>query len=193
MTAHMGDYLQELAAEMRANSEHWFPSTHKGDLPLPVFYALGLSGEVGEVANVVKKMVRDGDSEAKRADLASELADCFTYLLLLADEVGVDLVAEYREKELVNMARWGSRHGNYTWRTVPVGYYVHGSGTLVEKKPHASGFHVTFDRDRPFKERWSRYVAADDLVPVGIGRRGLAYAPRSLTTNKPSSVPPESA
>jgi len=105
--AREDDYLSQLAAEMRANSEHWFPATHDDDLPLSVFYALGLSGEVGEVANVVKKMVRDGDSDQKRADLASELADCFTYLLLLADETGVDLVAEYREKVLVNMARWG--------------------------------------------------------------------------------------
>lgn len=98
--------LIALARDMRTNSERWFPALHDGTRDLRVFYALGLSGEVGEVANEVKKMIRESGG-GNQANLGAELADCFTYLLLLADEVGVDLVAEYAKKVVVNEARWG--------------------------------------------------------------------------------------
>lgn len=56
--------LSILAARMRADSERWFPATHDDPpMPLPVFYALGLSGEVGEVANDIKKMYRDNAAD----------------------------------------------------------------------------------------------------------------------------------
>lgn len=101
--------LNRLAGEMRANSERWFPGWHSDRLgmPLRVAYTLGLAGEVGEVANVVKKLARDGESPERLAQLGPELADCFTYLLLLAQECEVDLVAEYEAKVSVNEARWG--------------------------------------------------------------------------------------
>jgi hypothetical protein len=46
--------LSVLAGEMRANSERWFPELHDSGQDLRVFYALGMSGEVGEVANEVR-------------------------------------------------------------------------------------------------------------------------------------------
>jgi NTP pyrophosphatase (non-canonical NTP hydrolase) len=76
-------------------------------MPLDVFYALGMAGEVGEVANVVKKIQRDGGGDALYDQLGAELADVLTYLLLLADECGVDLIAEYEAKVIVNEQRWG--------------------------------------------------------------------------------------
>lgn len=96
---------------MRQDSERWFPEMHADpQVPMAVFYALGLSGEVGEVANEVKKGLRGHqENGVRRIDLAAELADVFTYLLLLADELGIDLVAEYRKKAAVNEARWGER------------------------------------------------------------------------------------
>ncbi len=56
-------------------------------------------GELGEAANVAKKLnrVRDGivgndKSEAElRADLADEIADTYAYLDLLAQAAGIDL------------------------------------------------------------------------------------------------------
>lgn len=75
-------------------------------MPLDVFYALGLGGEAGEVLNDVKKLYRDGVTPEREDTVAAELADVFVYLLLLADEYGVDLVAEYRAKVVVNDARW---------------------------------------------------------------------------------------
>lgn len=99
------DHLDSLAVEMRSNSERWFPQLHNGDVNLTVFYALGLCGEAGEVGNVVKKLMR-GNAE-QLENLGPELADVFTYLLLLADECDIDLVHEYRLKAEVNDGRWG--------------------------------------------------------------------------------------
>ena len=49
------DHANNLALLMRDDSERWFPQWHDGStgMPLTVAYALGLAGEVGEVANVV--------------------------------------------------------------------------------------------------------------------------------------------
>lgn len=100
------DHLNTVATQMRANSERWFPQLHDGSVNLSVFYALGLSGEVGEVANVVKKWQRG--YEGLPQPIGDELADVFTYLLLLADECGVDLMDEYTKKVQINEERWGS-------------------------------------------------------------------------------------
>jgi NTP pyrophosphatase (non-canonical NTP hydrolase) len=63
-------------------------------------------GELGEAANIAKKLnrVRDGipgnseTPEALRAALADELADTFIYLDLLAQSQGIDLAQAVRSK-----------------------------------------------------------------------------------------------
>lgn len=99
-----GQALTVLAGEMRANSQRWFPQIHDGSVNLHDFYLLGMLGEAGEVANVVKKHIRGSDGGE---GIGAELADVLTYLLLLADELGVDIVAEYEAKVVVNERRWG--------------------------------------------------------------------------------------
>lgn len=105
----LSDLVGRLGQQMRQDSERWFPRWHSPDLgmPLGIAYALGLAGEVGEVANLVKKVARDGHAPVDGEGLGAELADCLTYLLLLADEAGVDIVQEYAHKRKVNEARWG--------------------------------------------------------------------------------------
>lgn len=101
----MGE-IDDLSMQMRSDSERWFPRIHDrnlADMPLPVFYALGLGGETGEALDQVKKLYRDGDG----AGLTAELADVMTYLFLPADEVGIDLVASYHAKTIVNEERFG--------------------------------------------------------------------------------------
>lgn len=63
-------------------------------------------GELGEAANIAKKLnrVRDGipgntvTEEELRAALREELADVFIYLDLLAQSQGIDLASAVREK-----------------------------------------------------------------------------------------------
>lgn len=60
-----------------------------------VAYAtLGLAGEAGEVADKVKKLIRDSHgvlTEDKRKEMIKELGDVLWYLTACASELGVDL------------------------------------------------------------------------------------------------------
>lgn len=100
--------LDDLARKMRANSERWFPRWHDGStgMPLDVAYTLGLAGEVGEVANAVKKIRRDGETYQNKAQLAEEIADVFTYLMLLCNETGIHIIHEYVAKTAENEERF---------------------------------------------------------------------------------------
>lgn len=71
---------------------------------------LGLTGEAGEVANVVKKIQRDFDGELTdeiRARLKDELGDVLWYISACADELGLTLteIAEF------NVGKLAKRHG----------------------------------------------------------------------------------
>jgi NTP pyrophosphatase (non-canonical NTP hydrolase) len=73
-----------------------------------LYPTLGLCGEAGEVAEKVKKMVRDDGGELtaqRREALAAELGDVLWYVAQLATEAGLDLgeVAE------ANLAKLRSR------------------------------------------------------------------------------------
>jgi NTP pyrophosphatase (non-canonical NTP hydrolase) len=61
-----------------------------------LYPTLGLCGEAGEVAEKVKKMVRDDAgvlSDDRREALAKELGDVLWYVAQLATEAGLDLDA----------------------------------------------------------------------------------------------------
>lgn len=67
-----------------------YPATHKVLYP-----TLGLCGEAGEVAEKVKKQVRDG--VFNRHEVAKELGDVLWYLANLSNDIGYSL------KEIANM------------------------------------------------------------------------------------------
>ncbi len=71
---------------------------------------LGLTGEAGEVANVVKKIQRDFDgilTDETKAKLKDELGDVLWYISACADELNLTLeeIAEY------NVGKLAKRHG----------------------------------------------------------------------------------
>ncbi|HMU32859.1 MAG TPA: nucleoside triphosphate pyrophosphohydrolase family protein [Pyrinomonadaceae bacterium] len=66
---------------------------------------LGLAGEAGEVANIVKKIQRDHDgvlTDETKAKLKDELGDVLWYISACADELGLTLaeIAEFNIKKL---------------------------------------------------------------------------------------------
>jgi NTP pyrophosphatase (non-canonical NTP hydrolase) len=97
--------LNELIAQQRA-----FDERHAGSLP---FYSpideqnlpdlehllVCLIGEIGEFANILKK-VRRGDFplSSVKGELNEELSDVFIYLLKIAGQFNVDLEEEYHKK-----------------------------------------------------------------------------------------------
>lgn len=71
---------------------------------------LGLAGEAGEVANVVKKIQRDFGGEITdetRAKLKDELGDVLWYICACADELGLTL----EEIARFNVEKLAARHG----------------------------------------------------------------------------------
>jgi len=70
--------------QLKAVSYAVYPATHKVLYP-----TLGLCGEAGEVAEKVKKQVRDG--VFSRHETAKELGDVLWYLANLANDLGYSL------------------------------------------------------------------------------------------------------
>jgi NTP pyrophosphatase (non-canonical NTP hydrolase) len=74
------------------------------------YATLGLTGEAGEVANIVKKIQRDHGgviNDDIRAKLKDELGDVLWYISACADELGLTLgeIAEF------NVNKLAMRHG----------------------------------------------------------------------------------
>ena len=75
----------------------------------PIYPTLGLCGEAGEVADKVKKVLRDQNgcfSDAVKQSLLLELGDVLWYLAQLASELGFELdqVAEANLEKLASRA-----------------------------------------------------------------------------------------
>lgn len=66
-----------------------------------------MMGELGEFANVLKKVVRgDMPYEQAKPQLHEELTDLFIYVIKVAGQAGVDLEARYLEKLAKNENRF---------------------------------------------------------------------------------------
>ena len=79
------DYYQEKACDTAI-----FPKNKAME-----YLTLGLTGEAGEIANKVKKFIRDGaapeEFAQKKIDLAYEVGDVLWYCAVLLDELEMDL------------------------------------------------------------------------------------------------------
>jgi NTP pyrophosphatase (non-canonical NTP hydrolase) len=96
--------FEEYQSEAR-NTAH-YPNRLK-NLEYPT---LGLAGEAGEVANIVKKVQRDFSgtvTDETRQKLKDELGDVLWYISACADELGLTLneIAEF------NVNKLAKRHG----------------------------------------------------------------------------------
>ena len=80
-----------------------------------IYPTLGLTGEAGEVANKVKKVLRDG-TEIKDVskEIASEIGDCLWYISVLASDIGWDLesIAKLNIEKLTDRANRGKLSGS---------------------------------------------------------------------------------
>lgn len=91
-------------------------ATFKEELKI-IYPALGLNGEAGEVAEKVKKVLRDNDgnfSKDKCIEIAKELGDCLWYVTTLAHSIGYTLeeIAEINIEKLQSRKIRGVINGN---------------------------------------------------------------------------------
>jgi NTP pyrophosphatase (non-canonical NTP hydrolase) len=86
-----------------------------------VFPTLGLAGECGEVADKIKKLIRDKSvirpsemSNDDKLELQKELGDVLWYLTQIATELGLDLsvVAEVNLEKIQSRMKRDQLHGS---------------------------------------------------------------------------------
>jgi NTP pyrophosphatase (non-canonical NTP hydrolase) len=82
-----------------------------------IYPTLGLTGEAGEVANKVKKIIRDGsDSKDEKlvSEIKSEIGDCLWYIAVLASDFDIKLsdIASTNLEKLANRKKNGTIHGS---------------------------------------------------------------------------------
>lgn len=85
----------------------WDTKVTDANIEMLEFLLVSLTGELGEAANIVKKVARgDFQLEEKKADLQEEIADVFIYLLKMAYQLDIDLETAYMNKMRKNQERF---------------------------------------------------------------------------------------
>lgn len=80
-----------------------------------LYPTLGLAGEAGEVAEKVKKIIRDNKSIVdERQDVAKELGDVLWYVAAVARDIGysLEVIAEMNIEKLESRKERGVIQGN---------------------------------------------------------------------------------
>jgi len=77
-----------------------------------IYPALGLAAEAGEVANKVKKILRDGKFD--REAIADEVGDCLWYIAALCRDLNIDMqqIADNNIKKLKDRLERGVISGS---------------------------------------------------------------------------------
>ena len=82
-----------------------------------IYPTLGLTGEAGEVANKVKKIIRDGsdkNDDSLVSEIKSEIGDCLWYIAVLANDFNIKLsdIASANLEKLEKRKQKGTIHGS---------------------------------------------------------------------------------
>ena len=82
-----------------------------------IYPTFGLTGEAGEVANKVKKIIRDDGNKINEGlvqEISAEIGDCLWYISVLADDIGIKLsdIANANLIKLANRKEKGTIHGS---------------------------------------------------------------------------------
>ena len=76
-----------------------------------------MTGEAGELANKVKKIIRDGsnkDDDSLVSEIKSEIGDCLWYIAVLASDFNIKLsdIASTNIEKLANRKKNNTIHGS---------------------------------------------------------------------------------
>lgn len=122
------------------------------------FAALAIAGEVGEVANLLKKVRRarwrGEEASVDQRDLEAEVADIFAYVLKLSNLAGIDLADAYQKKMRFNGERFAPKLPAVTVMGAPGA----GKTTTVVRLADRFPSYIENARRNPFLEegQWPR-------------------------------------
>lgn len=136
--------LLDIQTQCLENSERWFPDTAHN-----LGYSLiALMGELGEFANLFKKVERGSLELTKEVhvELCFELTDVFIYLANMAAIMNFDLEEAYKVKQQYNEERFGAGSPNHPDEHV-------GSDSTDEVSDGASSFVSISDVSKPLQGR----------------------------------------
>jgi NTP pyrophosphatase (non-canonical NTP hydrolase) len=95
--------IEQIIDQCMTDSEQWFPGKSQ-DL---AFLTLCLAGEVGELANIIKKIERGTHNQAEMYPKSvEETTDIFIYLMNIVGLLGFDVVDYYNQKREINRQRF---------------------------------------------------------------------------------------
>ena len=85
----------------------WSATVNESNVEILEHILLAVLGELGEAANVVKKVVRgDRSLEESKTELTEEITDVFIYMLKLIYQLDIDIEDEYRKKMEFNTVKF---------------------------------------------------------------------------------------
>lgn len=100
-------YIQEEFDSEHEGNFKWNGKITDENVELLEFLVVSITGEVGEVANIVKKIVRgDFTLGDKKSEIQEELADIFIYLIKMAYQLDINLEKAYINKMKKNKNRF---------------------------------------------------------------------------------------
>lgn len=98
------------------NKAAFYPEANSGSLSAILYGALGLNGEAGEVAEKVKKVWRDKESnfDNDALEIAKELGDALWYITRIGAELGysLDKIAQLNVDKIVSRRKNGTFQGS---------------------------------------------------------------------------------
>ncbi len=109
--------MEQTEREMTMN-EYQSLALETAIYPQPIIYpALGLTGEAGEVADKVKKVLRDNNSQFtddKKLEIAKEIGDVLWFCATLSRDLGYTLeeIAQMNYIKLHSRQERGKLHGS---------------------------------------------------------------------------------
>jgi len=105
--AELMEIQRDFDARHATRGQSWAQGIDEGHIPVLLELTVALAGEVGEFANIAKKIARgDFPLATGKLELGSELADILIYLLKLSDQLGIDLESAFRSKLELNEKRF---------------------------------------------------------------------------------------
>ena len=99
--------IQEQFDNMHTSKFNWNEKITDENIEMLEFLLISLFGEIGETANIVKKVIRgDFNLVDVKDEISEEIADIFIYLMKLCNQLNIDLEGSYLKKLSKNKNRF---------------------------------------------------------------------------------------